>query len=244
MTSPDPVIVARGLGRTFGKTVVLEDIDLEVSPGEVLGLIGPNGGGKSTLLVLMAGLVRPTAGEVMVDGVPAHQLAQTRTGSVGLITAEPGLYPLLTGAENLQFFGGLFGLTPREVADRAAPLLAEVGLEDDMTRSVSEWSSGMKQKLSLVRALLLDPKVLLLDEPTANLDALSAQTFYVAVRRRADQGIALVIATHDLVAAERLCDRVALVAGTVPQVETLQGPRSAPEPGRLLTLLQSHGERP
>ncbi|MBW2253415.1 MAG: ABC transporter ATP-binding protein, partial [Deltaproteobacteria bacterium] len=209
MTSPEPVIVARGLGRTFGKTVVLQGVDLEVCPGEVLGLIGPNGGGKSTLLLLMAGLVRPTAGEVTVDGLPAHRLAQARTGRVGLITAEPGFYPLLTGTENLQFFGCLFGLTPREVTDRATPLIAEMGLENDLARPVSEWSSGMKQKLSLVRALLLDPKVLLLDEPTANLDALSAQTFYVAVRRRAEQGIALVIATHDLVAAERLCDRVA-----------------------------------
>jgi len=244
MMSPEPVIVARGLGRTFGRTVVLEAIDLDIAPGEVLGLIGPNGGGKSTLLVLLAGLVRPTTGEVTVDGVPAHQLARARTGSVGLITAEAGLYPLLTGVENLQFFGCLFGLTPRRVADRAAPLIAELGLERDLPRPVSEWSSGMKQKLSLVRALLLDPKVLLLDEPTANLDALSAQTFYVAVRKRAEQGIALVIATHDLVAAERLCDRVALVAGTIPHVETMTGPRSAPEPGRLLTLLQSLGEGP
>lgn len=238
-----PIIVTKGLGRTFGHTEVLRDVDLQVRPGEVLGLIGPNGGGKSTLLVLLAGLVQPTQGTVTVRGVAAGALARTRTGTVGLITAEAGLYPLLTGRENLRFFGSLFGLGRAEVDERAAPLLDELGLANDVDRLVSEWSSGMKQKLSLVRALLLDPAVLLLDEPTANLDAVAAQTIYEAVRRRADAGIAVVIATHDLVAAEVLCDRVAVLDGTVVQVEVLDGPRSAPEPGRLLSLLQARGTR-
>lgn len=237
-----PIIVARGLGRSFGRTRVLCGIDLDLKPGEVLGLIGPNGGGKSTLLVLLAGLVRPTDGTVTLRGMPAHELARATTGAVGLITAEPGLYPLLTGRENLRFFASLFGLSRASCDDRAAPLLAELGLTEDVDRPVAEWSSGMKQKLSLVRALLLDPAVLLLDEPTANLDALAAQTIYAAVRRRADAGIAVVIATHDLVAAERMCDRVAVIDHGLARLEVLQGPRSVPPPGRLLTLLQQLGE--
>jgi len=234
-----PIVQARGLGRTFGRAEVLAGVDLDVRAGEVLGLIGPNGGGKSTLLVILAGLVRPTAGTVTVDGVAAHDLALSRTGTVGLITAEPGLYPLLTGEENLAFFGGLFGLSESEVEARAAPLIRELGLDKDVGRPVSAWSSGMKQKLSLVRALLLDPHLLLLDEPTANLDAVAAQTIWIAVRRRAEAGIAVVIATHDLVAAERMCDRVAVVNRGITEIVALQGPRGAPEPGRLLVLLQA-----
>jgi len=232
-------VQARGLGRTFGRSEVLAGVDLEVRAGEVLGLVGPNGGGKSTLLVILAGLVRPTAGTVTVGGVQAHDLALSRTGSVGLITAEPGLYPLLTGSENLAFFGGLFGLAEAEVERRAEPLVRELGLDKDMGRPVQAWSSGMKQKLSLVRALLLEPRLLLLDEPTANLDAVAAQTIWVAVRRRADAGIAVVIATHDLVAAERMCDRVAVVNRTITEIVAMEGPRGAPEPGRLLALLQA-----
>ncbi len=233
-----PLIVARGLGRAFGHTEVLSGIDLDVRAGEVLGLIGPNGGGKSTLLVLLAGLIRPSAGTVTVGGVPAHDLSRTRTGSVGLITAEAGLYPLLTGLENLEFFAALYGLSQGEVRERAAGLLAELDLTEAAERAVGAWSSGMRQKLSLVRALLLDPQVLLLDEPTANLDALAAHTIYQAVRRRADDGIAVVIATHDLVAAEQLCDRVAVINRRVTHLEVLPGARHAPAPGRLLSLLQ------
>lgn len=232
-----PIVVTRGLGRAFGRADVLSGVDLEVRPGEVLGLVGPNGGGKSTLLVILAGLVRPTSGTVTVDGIPAHDLAIARTGTVGLITAEPGLYPLLTGQENLAFFGGLFGLSEADIEARAAPLVRELGLDRDLARPVGAWSSGMRQKLSLVRALLLDPKLLLLDEPTANLDAVAAQTIWVAVRRRAEAGIAVVIATHDLLAAERMCDRVAVINRGVADLVTLDGPRGAPEPGRLLALL-------
>jgi ABC-2 type transport system ATP-binding protein len=239
-----PIVVATGVGRTFGTHEVLAEVSLEVRAGEVVGLVGPNGGGKSTLLVILAGLVRPSRGTVAIDGIPAHEVAQARTGTVGLITAEAGLYPLLTGSENLEFFGGLFGLTDAQVQARSAPLLAELGLERDLSRRVSEWSSGMKQKLSLVRALLLDPHLLLLDEPTANLDAVAAQTIWTAVRKRADSGIAIVIATHDLVAAEHMCDRVAVVNRGIAEVVSLEGPRGAPEPGRLLALLMAQGSVP
>ena len=206
----------------------------------MLGLVGPNGGGKSTLLLLMAGLVRPTTGHVTVDGVPAHELAVARRGTVGLITADAGLYPLLTGWENLRFFGGLYGLSRAGVEERAAPLLDDLDLTEDMRRRVGDWSSGMKQKLSLVRAGLLDPKVLLLDEPTANLDPIGADAVYRVIRARADAGLAVVLVTHDLAAAEVICDRVAIVEGGVRHVEAFSGDRAAPVPSRLLSLYQAH----
>jgi ABC-type multidrug transport system ATPase subunit len=233
-------VVLQGVGRVFRHSRVLDDVDLDARAGEVLGLVGPNGGGKSTLLLLMAGLVRPTAGRVTVDGLPAHEVAVARRGTVGLITADAGVYPLLTGWENLHFFGGLYGLSKAAASQRARPLLRELELDGAMDRRIGEWSTGMCQKLSLVRARLLDPAVLLLDEPTANLDPVSADAVYRAVRASADAGLAVVLVTHDLVAAEAVCDRVAFVEGGVRHVEVLAGERAAPAAGRLLGLYRTH----
>jgi ABC-2 type transport system ATP-binding protein len=156
---------------------------------------------------------------------------------VGLVTARPGLYPLLTGRENLHHFGGLFGLTPAAVDEKATPLVRSFALEAGLDTRVSGWSTGMQQKLSLVRALLLSPKLLLLDEPTANLDPPIAQTLYAQVRRRADEGLACVLVTHDLAAAETFADRVLLVDRTVKR--ELKLAQKAPQPpGPLLAAWQ------
>lgn len=239
---PNPLVELRDVSRKQGRHVVLAGVQLEVRAGEVLGLVGPNGGGKSTLLLLLAGLLAPSGGRVTVAGVPARALATQRTGSVGLITAEPGLYPLLTGWENLAFFGGLFGLSAREVRERGEALVEALDLGEAMDRRCGGWSSGMRQKLSLVRARLMRPRLLLLDEPTANLDPVSADTLWRTVRDAADEGLAVVLVTHDLVAAEAICDRVAIVEGTIKHVETLDAERHVPVPGRLLPLYRQHVE--
>jgi ABC-type multidrug transport system ATPase subunit len=233
------VAVAAGVGRRFGALTVLQGVDLEVAAGRVVGLIGPNGGGKSTLLMLLAGLIAPTEGSVTVDGVAADQLAEQRAGVVGLVTADPGLYPLLTGWENLAFFGGLYGLSDAEVRERAAPHLAALNLTG-LERRVGAWSTGMRQKLSLVRALLLSPKLLLLDEPTANLDPVATDAVFRAVRAAADGGLAVVVATHDLHAAELLCDEVAVIRGGIVARRRYDGPRVPLPPSDLLQLYEVH----
>ena len=229
-------LIAKGAGRVFGSHEVLRDVNVSLRTGEVLAIIGPNGGGKSTLLLMMAGLVRPTSGTVELDGVATSSVAVESTGSIGLITAVPGLYPALTGRENLEYFGGLYGLGGAEIARRAAPLIQELELGESLDRKASTYSSGMQQKLSLVRARLLDPKVLLLDEPTANLDPVSTDTIYRAMRAEADRGIALALVTHDLHAAEDLCDRVAVVKQTVLCEEALDGERGPPPTGKLFEM--------
>lgn len=234
-----PRVQARGLGRAYRGRDVLVGVDLDVAEGEVLGVIGPNGGGKSTLLLMMAGLVSPTAGTLTVDGAPATEVALTRRGTVGLITADAGLYPLLTGRENLRFFGGLYGLGPAEVDRRAAPLIEALDLTDALDRPAAEGSSGMRQKLSLCRALLMSPRLLLLDEPTANLDPLAARVIYAVAREQAAAGVTVVLVTHDLYAAEHLCDRVLLVAGRVVHAEAFAAPRSPPPEGRLLSMYRA-----
>ncbi len=229
-TSGDDAAVAilHRASRSFGNRSALTDVDLRVRAGELLGVVGPNGGGKSTLLLLLAGLVRPSSGSVTVTGSPAHELSRTATGRVGLVTARPGLYPLLSGRENLRHFAGLFGLHARDADAKAEPLVRAFHLGAALDLRVAAMSTGMQQRLSLVRALLLSPALLLLDEPTANLDPLAARTLYAEVRARADQGLACVLATHDLAAAESVCDRVVLIDRVIMRELTFHGARAAP----------------
>ncbi|OGQ25309.1 MAG: hypothetical protein A2138_04685 [Deltaproteobacteria bacterium RBG_16_71_12] len=211
----DVVALMKDASRSFGARVALRDVTLTVAGGELVGVVGPNGGGKSTLLLLLAGLLRPTTGSVTVCGVDAHALSRAAVGRIGLVTARPGLYPLLTGRENLRHFGCLCGLSKAEVDEKVGPLAATLALTAGLDERVACLSTGMQQKLSLIRALLLSPPLLLFDEPTANLDPLAARALYAEGRRRADEGRACVLATHDLAAAEAVCDRVLLVDGTV-----------------------------
>lgn len=229
---------ARGLSRNYGSRLAVDRVDLDLIRGEVLGLIGPNGAGKSTLLLLLAGLIPPSAGTVTIDGVPAEELAMRGTGTVGLVTANPGLYPLLTGRENLRFFGGLYGRRPKEVDALTDPLLAELEMTADVDHLAATYSSGTAQKVSVVRALMLDPAVLLLDEPTSHLDPPSAWMVHEVIRARANAGMAVVLATHDLNAAEHVCDRVAAMKQRLVRITSLFGPRRAPPPGLLASLYQ------
>lgn len=230
------VATVEDVSRAFLGRTVLREVSLSVRSGEVLAIVGPNGGGKSTLLLLLAGLLQPTSGQVKIEGRAAHELALKAAGLVGLVTARPGLYPLLTGRENLHHFGGLFGLTARAVEEKAAPLLQTLGLAR-LDVPVGTWSTGMQQKLSLVRALLLSPKLLLLDEPTANLDPPVAQALYAEVRRRADAGLSCVLVTHDLAAAETFSDRALLIDGEVKRELTFER-RARPPAGPILTAWQ------
>ena len=232
-----PIVAMAGAGRSFGDRVVLWNLDLEVSGGEMVGVVGPNGGGKSTLLLLAAGLLCPTAGTVRVCGIDAHALSLASAGLVGLVTARPGLYPLLTGRENLWHFGGLFGLSPVEVDAKAEPLARSLDLASGLDERVGRLSTGMQQKLSLIRALLLSPRLVLFDEPTANLDPLAARALYAEVRKRADGGLACVLVTHDLSAAEAVCNRVLLLDGTLRR-ELRFTQRRTPLSGPLLQAWQ------
>ena len=228
-------IEIKGVARKFGSNEVLRGVDLSVSAGELLGIVGPNGGGKSTLLLLMAGLLRPTSGSIKVCGIAAERLALESAGKVGLVLAKPGLYPLLTGWENLVYFGGLYGLSDEDVRNGAAESLQRFDLTDHMDKRTSGWSTGMQQKLSLVRALLLKPEVLLFDEPAANLDPVAADMMYQELKSRAEAGLACVLVTHDLHAAQRYCDRVVFVQVQIHR-EVKPQTQATPEDAQLLSV--------
>lgn len=232
----DAIVQLKDVGRTFDDVVAVEKVDGEVRSGEVVGIIGPNGGGKSTLLMMIAGLVRPTSGNITIEGVPAHELARQVVGTVGLVTARPGLYPLLTGLENLEYFASLYGLDRDEITARAEPLLERFDLKAAMNTRLSTWSTGMQQRLSLIRALITRPRLLLFDEPTANLDPIGEAELHAELRRQADQGMACVLVTHRLMQAESICDRVWFLDRTVIETVELDAAGYEPPSGPLFDM--------
>jgi ABC-2 type transport system ATP-binding protein len=199
----------------------LERVTLDVDPGEVFGVIGPNGAGKTTLLKVLSTLILPSSGTARVNGSDLIHGAEAVRRSVGIATGEErGFYWRLTGLENLEFFAGLRGLPPREARRRATQALEGVDLLPRAGEPVMRYTTGMRQRLSLARALLARPRVLLLDEPTRSLDPAAVQTVQALIRRlAADDRVTIMIATHNLEEAEAVCARVAvLVAGAVRSV--------------------------
>ncbi len=191
------------LVRTAQKSPVqaLTDIDFEVDSGEIVGVVGPNGAGKSTLIRICTGLLTPSHGQVT--------LASSR--SVGLVLAEErALYWRLTGRDNLRFFARMDGLAPAVARKRTDEMLEMFDLAD-RDRRVFGYSSGMRVRLSLARALLPDPDLLILDEPTRSLDPVASEELLTILRRLADDGKAIMLATHRLDEVEAICDRVLVI---------------------------------
>jgi ABC-2 type transport system ATP-binding protein len=210
------------VGRPLTREVrALEGVTLDVEPGEVFGVMGPNGAGKTTLLKVLSTLILPSSGSARVNGSDLVQGAHAVRRSVGIATGEErGFYWRLTGMENLEFFAGLRGVAPHEARERASEALEMVDLLPRAMDPVIRYTTGMRQRLSLARALLARPRVLLLDEPTRSLDPMAAQAVQGLVRRLATEDhITVMIATHNLEEAEAVCTRVAILSdGTVRSI--------------------------
>ncbi len=228
--------------RSRGFVDALVNVSLQVQPGECFGLLGPNGAGKTTLLKVVAGLVMPTTGQVFIHGMDAVKQARQAAANIGYALAEErSFYWRLTGRENLRFFATLNDIPPRQVGRRVAEVLEVVGLTAVADDRVITYSSGMKQRLALARALLTGPSILLLDEPTRSLDPLAARDFrrFVQEELLGKQRKTVLLATHNPEEATALCHRVAilhrgrvLASGTVEQLTTL----ARQSPGYRLTL--------
>jgi heme exporter protein A len=204
-----PLLEARGLHRSFGRVRILQGIDLSVHPGEALVVVGPNGAGKSTLLRLLSGLMRPGAGEIRILGQPLTRGDAQLRRSVGLLSHQSFLYDDLTLLENLTFVARLYGLAPAERVARAALDHARLGdRAADLPRRLSR---GLLQRASIARALLHDPRVLLLDEPFTGLDANAADRLRADLQLRLHQGLGVVLVTHHLGEAWDLATRVAVL---------------------------------
>jgi ABC-2 type transport system ATP-binding protein len=221
MTAADPVMLrASGLGRRFGSLWAIRNMDLEVHRGEVLGLLGPNGAGKTTTVRLLAALIEPTEGTATVDGLDVRRQADEVRARVGILTETPGLYEKLSATANLDFFGRLYGLDAATRAERIERYLRLFSLWDRRDEAAGAFSKGMKQKLAIARALLHEPAVVFLDEPTAALDPEAAYIVREAIEAIRRSGRTIVLATHNLYEADRLCDRVAFVRGGLLRVDS------------------------
>jgi len=202
-------------GRKSSEIWALREVSLEVPQRSIFGIVGPNGAGKTTLLKILACLILPTDGEARICGhdVARRSVAVRRT--LGFVTSdERSFYWRLTGIENLQFFGNLYGLFGKPLVHRISYLLERLDLKEPADRPFKEYSSGMKQRLAVARALLHDPPVLLLDEPTRSLDPISAKHLrrFVLEELSGREGKTLILATHNLQEAEQLCHKVAVLS--------------------------------
>ncbi len=231
-----PLVETYGLGKTYGpsswplrfigagtsrRVRALHGITLSADHGEVLGLVGPNGAGKTTLLKVLATLIPPSEGTARVNGLDLVGEAQSVRRAIGLACGEErGFYWRLGGRANLEFFGGMLGLAPRTARVRADEVLDLVNLLPMALESVARYSSGMRQRLAIARALMGRPRVLLLDEPTRSLDPVASAGARALIRRLARQdGTTVLLATHNLEEAEHVCHRVViLVEGSVREI--------------------------
>ena len=190
----------------------VDGIDLRVEPGEIFGVLGPNGAGKTTTLRMLATLLEPTSGEARVLGIDVRERPREVRARLGaMLSGERSLYWKLTGRENLEYFAALYHVPPRETRARIDRALAEVKLSDRADDYVERYSTGMRQRLALARALLPDPPLLILDEPTVGLDPQAARDLRDRVRDLRRQGRTVLLTTHYMEEADQLCDRVAII---------------------------------
>ena len=214
-----------GLVRRYGRLTAVDGVDLEVRPGEIVGFLGPNGAGKTTTLRCCSGLLRPDAGEIAIAGVSLAREPLRARARVGFVPDQPFLYERLTAWEFLDFVGAIYDVPERVARERAAAVLDRLELREAADDIVETYSLGMRQKVSIAAALVHDPPLLLLDEPLGGLDPVSARALKDLLRERAARGLGVLVSTHLLDVAERLCDRVVvlhrgrrLAAGTLEEL--------------------------
>jgi lipooligosaccharide transport system ATP-binding protein len=202
---------ARGLRKSFGPLEVVAGVNLAVESGECFGLLGPNGAGKTTTLKLCLGLIEPDAGEMELLGEPVPRRAREARRRVGVVPQFDNLDPDFTVAENLLVYGRYFGMRSQEIAARVPELLDFAGLAGRGDAKINTLSGGMKRRLTLARALVNDPQIVFMDEPTTGLDPQARHLIWERLRRLTQQGKTLVLTTHFMEEAERLCNRLAIM---------------------------------
>jgi lipooligosaccharide transport system ATP-binding protein len=203
------VLSARALRKSYDGAEVLSGVDLAVVPGECFGLLGPNGAGKTTTLKLCLGLIEPDAGEIQLLGRPVPRQAREARAGVGVVPQFDNLDPDFTVAENLRVYSSYFGIA--DIQDRIPALLEFAGLTGRSDAKISALSGGMKRRLTLARALVNDPQVIFMDEPTTGLDPQARHLIWERLRRLTQEGKTLVLTTHFMEEAERLCHRLAIM---------------------------------
>ena len=225
---PESAVSMRSLSKSYRDRVTLDDITLDIPRAMVYGLLGPNGAGKTTIVRILSTIIKPTSGSASVNGhdVATHGIDVRK--SIGVLPEDTGLYDRLTAVETLRFYGGVQGLSGSRLDDRIDELLTMFELSDRKKDRVAKYSRGMRQKLALARALIHDPPVLLLDEPTLGLDVMSTRAIRDYVGRMATEGKTVILTSNNMYEAQTLCKELTilnrgriLVSGTVEQLEEM-----------------------
>jgi sodium transport system ATP-binding protein len=205
------MIEIRNLTKRFPGILAVDNISFATVPGEVFGLLGPNGAGKTTTLRMILTILTPTSGTIRVDGIDVRQDSRAARSRIGCVLEDNGLYERLTAEENVAFFGRLYGLSPDRIRARTRELFAALEMTDFAQRRAGTFSKGMKQKTVIARALVAEPPLLIMDEPTAGLDVPTQRTILTLLKSYREKGRTILYSTHIMSEAEEICDRVAII---------------------------------
>jgi ABC-2 type transport system ATP-binding protein len=238
------LLEARGLVKRFGNLLAVDGVSFEVAAGSCTGLLGPNGAGKTTTVSMLAGLLAPDAGQVLVEGAPLRGETDPKKRRIGLVPQDLALYDELSARDNLEVFGALYDLRPGALESAAAAALDLVGLRERAKDKVKVYSGGMKRRLNLAAALLHDPDLLILDEPTVGVDPQSRSAIFDNLETLRARGKGILYTTHYMEEAERLCQRIVIVDhGKVIADDTLRGlEQRAPAARQLVVELADGGD--
>jgi ABC-2 type transport system ATP-binding protein len=207
----ESAITIKNLTKKFEDKLALDNLSLQVAKGELFGLLGPNGEGKTTTINILCGLIKPTGGSAQICGYDIEKDTQKVKELLGVCIQETAIYPYLTGKENLELFGNLYNLDKKTIRERSKLLLDKVGLSEDAKRVTAKYSGGMKRRLSLALALIHDPQIAFLDEPTVAMDPQSRHAVWDFIKEQKAKGKTIILTTHYMEEAEELCDRVGII---------------------------------
>lgn len=207
----EPAILMEKIIKKFEDIIAVNGVSLQVEKGEFFGLLGPNGAGKTTTVNILCGLIKPTSGYVMVGGYNVLKERAKVKELIGVCPQETAIYPYLTGAENVELFGNLYALDKNTLKTRRNMLLEKMGLTQDAKRRVEKYSGGMKRRLSLILALIHDPQIIFLDEPTIGMDPQSRHAVWDFMIELKKEGKTIFLTTHYMEEAEALCDHVGII---------------------------------
>jgi len=204
-------IVIDNLTKRFEDVIAVNGLSLEIEKGELFGLLGPNGAGKTTVINVLCGLLEPTSGSVRVGGYDVQKEPKRVKEMIGVCVQETAVYPYLTGRENVELFGNLHAMSKERLRKNTDELLEKIGLREDARRRVGKYSGGMKRRINLIMALVHDPEIAFLDEPTVAMDPQSRHAVWDFIRELKKWGKTVILTTHYMEEAEELCDRVGII---------------------------------
>jgi ABC-2 type transport system ATP-binding protein len=207
----ESAIVIENLVKKFEDVTAVDGVSLQVAKGELFGLLGPNGAGKTTTINVLCGLLTPTSGSATVNGYDVQREPAKVKELIGVCPQETAVYPYLTGAENVELFGNLHAMNKNALKARRDMLLEKMGLTQDAKRKAEKYSGGMKRRLSLILALIHDPQIAFLDEPTVGMDPQSRRAVWDFIRELKEESKTTILTTHYMEEAEELCDRVGII---------------------------------